>query len=110
MTDILGRAWAVALTSFGEAFGLVLIEGLATGTPVVGSAGGTFPEIIDRPEVGRLHEGDEPEPLAAALLACFELAQDPGTRAACRARAEDFSQRRTVTAYEELYAELIAAG
>jgi phosphatidylinositol alpha-mannosyltransferase len=106
LAALLGRAWAVALPSWGEAFGLVLIEGLATGTPVVGSAGGAFPEIVDRPEVGRLFEGDEPEPLARALLDVFELAEDPATRAACRARAEDFSQRRTVEAYEALYDEL----
>ena len=106
MTAILGSAWAVVLASFGEAFGLVLIEGLATGTPVVGSAGGAFPEIIDRPEVGRMFEGDEPEALAKALLDCFELACDPSTRAACRARAEEFSQRRTVEGYEALYREL----
>jgi glycosyltransferase involved in cell wall biosynthesis len=107
MTELLGRAWAVALPSWGEAFGLVLIEGLATGTPVVGSAGGAFPEIVDRPEVGRLFEGDAPEPLAKALLETFELAGDPSTRAACRARAEDFSQQRTVAGYEALYAELV---
>jgi glycosyltransferase involved in cell wall biosynthesis len=106
MAELLGSAWAVALPSWGEAFGLVLIEGLATGTPVVGSAGGAFPEIVDRPEIGRLFEGDEPEPLARALLETFELAADSGTREACRARAEKFSQRRTVAAYEALYEEL----
>lgn len=106
MTRILGAAWAVVLASFGEAFGLVLIEGLATGTPVVGSAGGAFEEIIDRPEIGRVFEGNAPEPLAQALLECFELATDPGTRAACRLRAEDFSQQKTVVNYEVLLREL----
>jgi glycosyltransferase involved in cell wall biosynthesis len=107
LAGLLGRAWAVALPSFGEAFGLVLIEGLATGTPVLGSAGGAFPEIVDRPEVGGLFEGNEPEPLAKALLETFELATDPATRKACRARAEDFSQDRTVAGYESLYRELL---
>jgi glycosyltransferase involved in cell wall biosynthesis len=100
------QAWAGALPSWGEAFGLVLIEGLATGTPVVGSAGGAFPEIVDRLGIGRLFDGDEPEPLARALLETFELATDPATRAVCRARAEDFSQQRTVAAYAALYDEL----
>jgi hypothetical protein len=53
-----------------------------------------------------MFDGDEPEGLAQALLECFELAGDPSTRAACRARAEDFSQRRTVQGYEALYREL----
>src|SRR4051794_18164853 len=108
MAALLGQAWAVVLASFGEAFGLVLIEGLATGTPVVGSAGGAFPEIIDRPEVGRMFEGEKPEALAQALLETFELAADPATRNACRARAEDFSQQKTVKGYEALYEELLA--
>ncbi|WP_205698089.1 glycosyltransferase family 4 protein [Conexibacter sp. SYSU D00693] len=103
-----GEAWAAALPSFGEAFGLVLVEALATGTPVVGSAGGAFPEIIDRPEVGRLFEGGADD-LARALLETFELAEDPGTRAVCRARAAAFSARATTDRYEALYAELLAA-
>lgn len=106
MAELLGSAWTAALPSTGEAFGLVLVEALATGTPVVGTETGAFPEIVDRPEVGRLFAGNDPEPLAAALLETLELAGDAGTRAACRARAEDFSVARTVAEYERLYAEL----
>jgi glycosyltransferase involved in cell wall biosynthesis len=108
MTALLGSAWAVALPSFGEAFGLVLVEGLATGTPVVGSAGGAFPEVVDRPEVGRLFEGDSARELARALLETFELASDPSTRGNCRSRAEDFAAHKTGAAYADLYAELLA--
>jgi phosphatidylinositol alpha-mannosyltransferase len=110
LADLNAQAWAATLPSTNEAFGLVLVEALATGTPVVASDLGPFPEIVDRPEVGRLFAGDAPDALAQALLETFELAQAPETRAACRARAEAFSTERTVSAYEELYAELLNAG
>jgi phosphatidylinositol alpha-mannosyltransferase len=107
MAEHLGRAWAGVLCSEHEAFGLVLVEALSTGTPVVGSAGGAFGEIVDRPEVGRLFSGGADD-LAEQLLAVFELAAAPETRAACRTRAEAFSTQVTTAAYEALYAELLA--
>jgi glycosyltransferase involved in cell wall biosynthesis len=102
------EAWVAALPSFGEAFGLVLVEAMACGTPVVGTDDGAIPEIVDRPEVGRLFRRDDAASLAETLLEALELAQDPATREACRARAEDFSIERCGQAYEALYRELLA--
>ena len=101
------EAWVSALASLGDAFGMVLAESLACGTPVVAANRDALPEVVDRPEVGRLFDGDGPEGLAAALLDALELAQDPGTAAACRARAEDFSAERCADAYQRLYAEVL---
>jgi glycosyltransferase involved in cell wall biosynthesis len=101
-------AWVAALPSVGEAFGLVLAEALACGTPGVGTDDAGIPEVLDRPEVGRLFRGEDASALAAALLEAFELAEDPGTRDACRARAQDFSAQRCGEAYEALYRELLA--
>ena len=63
--------------------------------------------MVDSDTIGRLFEGGERE-LAEAILAAFELAADPATPAACRARAEDFSRDHAVREYEDLYAELLA--
>jgi glycosyltransferase involved in cell wall biosynthesis len=101
------RAWVTALPSFGEAFGLVLVESLACGTPVVGSRHGGIPEIVDDPAVGRTFPLDDEEALARALLEAFDLAADAGTPRACRARAEAFSVERCAAAYESLYRDLI---
>lgn len=109
LADAYGRAWVSALPSVSEAFGLVLAEAMACGTPGVGSAEGGIPEVIDRPEVGRLVAELEPEPLARALLETLELAEDPATAAACRARAQELSTERMVDAYEQLYRDILAA-
>jgi glycosyltransferase involved in cell wall biosynthesis len=102
-----GEAWVSVLPSEGEAFGLVLAEALACGTPGVASDTGGMREVLDRPEVGRLFEGDSPEALARALLEALELAQDPSTVDACRRRAEDFSVDRCVEKHLELYSEVL---
>jgi glycosyltransferase involved in cell wall biosynthesis len=100
------RAWVCALPSRSEAFGLVLAEALACGTPAVGSNDGGIPEVVDRPEVGRLFDGDDPAALARALLEAFELAADPATAATCRARAVELSLDRCAERYLELYRRL----
>jgi phosphatidylinositol alpha-mannosyltransferase len=109
LADAYRRAWVTALPSSDEAFGLVLVESLACGTPVVGSALGAIPEVVDRPQIGRLFEdGDDAAgALAGALLDALELAHDPGVTTACRERAQDFSVRRCVEAYEGVYDALL---
>jgi len=107
LAGLYGRAWVSALPSWGEAFGLVLAEALACGTPVVGSDREGIPEVLGGdPAVGRLFAGDEAEPLAEALLDAIDLAADPRTAAACRARAERFSTDACAAAYDALLSEI----
>ena len=101
------RAWVSALTSYREAFGVVLIESLACGTPVVGARSGAIPEVLEDERVGVLFDGDDPRELARGLLDGFELSRHPGTPEHCRARASTFSTSRTTGAHLELYRELL---
>jgi phosphatidylinositol alpha-mannosyltransferase len=102
-----GSAWVSVLPSRSEAFGLVLVEALACGTPVVGGVDGSFAEIVDSAAVGAIADPSDPDALAGAILHAFDLAGDPGTRATCRARAEAFSVERAVQAHVDLYEELL---
>ena len=97
-------ASVTVLTSQAEAFGLVLVESLACGTPVVASTDGAGPEIIDRPGIGALFDAPEPDAVATALLGAIDL---PDPSAACRARAEQLSLQRCAEEYETLYRTLL---
>jgi glycosyltransferase involved in cell wall biosynthesis len=105
--EMLRGAWVSALCSLDEAFGLVLVESLASGTPIVAASSGAIPEIVDQAEVGVLFEGEDEREIAQALLEGLELASDPSAAVHCRRRATDFAIERSADAHEALYRELL---
>ena len=100
--ELLGQAVAMLNPiQWPEPFGLVMIEALACGTPVVATSAGSVPEIIDDGVTG--YVGDELEGLAEALSRAAQL-----DRGACRKAAETrFSTERMVAEHLELYNDLI---
>ena len=64
----------------GESFGIVLVEAMAAGTPVVASDLDAFRRVLLDGAAGRLVPVGDPAALAAGLI---ELLADPGARAAC---------------------------
>jgi phosphatidylinositol alpha-mannosyltransferase len=106
-TAELARAYRAAsvtvLPSDDEAFGLVLIESLAAGTPVVAARSGACPEIVTDEGVGRLFEPGDPADLARALAGALELAGDPATVERCREHAAAWDWQRVVERYEAVY-------
>jgi len=87
---------------WAEPFGLVMIEALATGTPVVATRQGSAPEIVDDGRTGYLRSSTTG--LAAALHEAATL-----VRAECRAAAvERFSTQRMVRDHLDLYSQLQA--
>lgn len=104
------QAALTVLPSVNEAFGMVLLESLASGTPVVGSNSGGIPEIINNNEIGRLYEPDGGSgELCNAILKGLELAQDPVTWKKCRRHAKSFSWDRLGPQFENLYLEILDA-
>ncbi len=109
MVDLYRSAWVSALPSVNEAFGLVIVEALACGTPCVASTGFGPQEILGGGgDIGRLFEGEDEHALARALLEALELAHDPRCAAACVRRAADFSSAAATKAHEALYRELLS--
>jgi glycosyltransferase involved in cell wall biosynthesis len=87
--------------SWPEPFGLVSIESLATGTPVIARRVGALPEIIREGVDGFF--GDD-----AAAMAFFADRLGSLDRAAIRERVvERFSATRMTDRYEELYARMV---
>ena len=101
-------SWLSVLPSEREAFGLVLVESLAAGTPAVGMWDGAAPEIIDDPRVGVVAQERSPEALATALGDGLELAARPETRERCRSHSTRWGWDRVGPAYEQLYADALA--
>lgn len=85
-----------------EPFGLVMIEAMACGTPVLSFREGAAPEIVDDGVTGFLCEDEED--MAATLERVDEI-----DRRACRAAVEGyFSTRRMVEDHLRLYRDVLA--
>lgn len=101
----------VAVPSHNESFGLVAIEALACGTPVVAARVGGLPLAVG--EVGVLVDGHDPGDWASALQDALHRLEDPTERAAWSARAAEHAQAyswdRTVDALLEAYAAAVDA-
>jgi glycosyltransferase involved in cell wall biosynthesis len=109
LPSIYGQAAVTILPSVREAFGMVLAESLACGTPVVGSRDGGIPEIVEDgvgflfEPGGTRHAPANFEGLADAILKTLDLYSDPNLAIRCRESGMRFSWCRYGTEYERFY-------
>lgn len=99
--EFLGRARALVFPiDWPEPFGLVMIEALACGTPVIARSCGSVPELILDGQTGFI--ADTLEEMASAVKALGRI-----DRAACRRDVvARFSVERMVDGYEAIYGSL----
>jgi len=104
---VFAGAEAFVLPSEYEAFGLVLLEAMASGLPIVATRVGGVPELVEEGGAGLLVPYGDREALVAALA---EVIGDPARRRSLSARGRErvrgYSWRRTGEAFRTLYRSL----
>ncbi|HEV2647179.1 MAG TPA: glycosyltransferase family 4 protein [Acidobacteriaceae bacterium] len=92
-----------------EGLPIAILEGMATGLPLVATAVGEVPTVVINNTTGLLIPAENPDRLAAAIL---ELLRDPAKRAclgtaARQLIATDYSAERMTTEYLHIYEQAI---
>jgi glycosyltransferase involved in cell wall biosynthesis len=102
--EFLGNALALLFPiDWPEPFGLVMIEAMACGTPVIARCRGSVPEVIENGVTGYVFEENEEAVQAVGRIG--EL-----SRRRCRQRFEErFTAERMARDYLEVYQRLISA-
>lgn len=101
----------VHASTIGEPFGQVVIEGMASGKPVVATNGGGVPEIVQDGVTGILVPMDDAPSLAEAIC---RLLSDPGAavrmgRCGRKRVLEHFTIAQTADRVEAVYDSLLSA-
>lgn len=95
----------LVVPSLWEGFGLVLLEAMAAGKPIVASCVSAIPEIVADGETGLLVPPGDPRSLAQALLQMLR-APELGRRMGRKGRAQlarEFGVEKMVRATERIY-------
>lgn len=102
--DFLGNASALLFPiNWPEPFGLVMIEAMACGTPVIAFNCGSVPEVIDEGKTGFIVQNIEEAVKKVKII-------DSIDRKVCRQVFEErFSDERMAEDYANLYRELISS-
>ncbi len=85
-----------------EPFGLVMVEAMATGTPVIGYNRGSVPEIIEDGKSGYIIEDGNIDGLAKSIDLVNQI--NPIN---CRKRASQFSRIRMAEGYADFFEDIL---
>jgi len=98
LTVVPSQAW--------EGFGLVCIESLASGTPVLVTPVGGLPEVVRDLEPGLVFAGSDVEPIAAGLRDALAGRIRVPDEAECLAYAQRFAWSAIAARIDEVYREV----
>jgi len=102
LSDFLGGAEALLFPiRWQEPFGLVMIEAMACGTPVIALNNGSVPEVVEHGKTGIIIENEE---------GMIEAIKNIGkiSRLDCRKHVEEnFTVKKMVDGYEDVYDKLV---
>lgn len=109
VADLLAASDVFLMSSISEGIPLTIIEAMAAGLPVVSTAVGGIPEMIQHGQNGFLAEAGNHQSLASSLIS---LQQDSALRKSIaekgRERATElFSQQGMLNGYNRIYEEML---
>jgi glycosyltransferase involved in cell wall biosynthesis len=109
-SDLLAAADVFVLASRNEGNPLSVIEAMATGLPIVATAVGGIPELVEDRMSGILVQPGDCDGMAAAMLQLFRSPETRKTMAAHSAQRaiRGFSASRMAETYTTLYEQLVA--
>ena len=109
VAEIMACADLLLLPSANESFGLVALEAMASGVPVIASRAGGLPEVVDDGETGYLAPVGDVEAMADGAA---RILRDTGTwrrfsTAARQSAVERYGQHIIIPQYERYYERIV---
>ncbi|MCI4339295.1 MAG: glycosyltransferase family 4 protein [Thermoplasmata archaeon] len=105
---VIRGARAMVLPSEYEAFGLVLLEAMAARTPIVATAVGGVPEVLEHGRLGRLVPYGDPGALAVAMLAVGREPEETRRRVGAAAQqVRNYDWSVTTARLRAVYREIL---
>jgi len=110
VAPLLAAADVLLLPSETESFGLVALEAMASGVPVVASDVGGLPEVVEHGVSGYLAPVGDVDAMAGYCLKLLSDCEDGKKmgEAARRRASEKFDYRSIIPQYERIYERLLA--